>query len=34
LDGKAPAVADRQRKPRGPADENMGMMEGERRKKE
>ena len=26
LDGKASAVADRQRKPRGPANENMGMM--------
>ena len=33
LDGKAPAVADRQRKLCNPADENMGMMEGETTKK-
>ena len=30
LDGKAPAVADRQRKLCDPADENMGMMGGTR----
>ena len=32
LDGKAPAVADRQRKLCDPADENMGMMEGNKGK--